>query len=202
MRQRAHGGMCTDGTHLAHAHTMPRPSTPTSPPNWALDELRETLDERQLIACVGSDVSLQAGRLMAAMFPTIMFTINASSIAVLWLGADRIADGQMAVGSLVAYLTYLVQILMAVVMATFMVSMIPRAAVSAERIVEVVPRCRVRKRGREAPVRASRFRRNDAMAGDRLRPAALHPHDERVVRNPAVGHLWQRRQISRPEVSV
>ena len=83
-------------------------------------------------------VSLRTGRLMAAMFPTVMFTINASSIAVLWLGADRIADGQMEVGSLVAYLTYLVQILMAVVMATFMVSMIPRASVSAERIVEVL----------------------------------------------------------------
>ncbi len=85
-----------------------------------------------------TEVSLQAGRLMAAMFPTVMFIINASSIAVLWLGADRIAAGQMEVGSLVAYLTYLVQILMAVVMATFMVSMIPRAAVSAERIVEVL----------------------------------------------------------------
>ncbi len=85
-----------------------------------------------------TEVSLRAGRLMAAMFPTVMFTINASSIAVLWLGADRIGAGQMEVGSLVAYLTYLVQILMAVVMATFMVSMIPRAAVSAERIVEVL----------------------------------------------------------------
>ncbi len=83
-------------------------------------------------------VSLRTGRLMAAMFPTVMFTINASSIAVLWLGADRIAAGQMEVGSLVAYLTYLVQILMAVVMATFMVSMIPRASVSADRIVGVL----------------------------------------------------------------
>ena len=83
-------------------------------------------------------VSLRTGRLMAAMFPTVMFIINASSIAVLWVGADRIDAGQMAVGSLVAYLTYLVQILMAVVMATFMVSMIPRASVSAERIVEVL----------------------------------------------------------------
>jgi ATP-binding cassette subfamily B protein len=85
-----------------------------------------------------TSVSLRAGRLMAAMFPAVMFIINASSIAVLWVGADRIAAGQMEVGSLVAYLTYLVQILMAVVMATFMVSMIPRAAVSAQRIVEVI----------------------------------------------------------------
>jgi ATP-binding cassette subfamily B protein len=85
-----------------------------------------------------TDVSLRTGRLMAAMFPTVMFIINVSSIAVLWLGADRIASGQMEVGSLVAYLTYLVQILMAVVMATFMVSMIPRASVSADRIVDVL----------------------------------------------------------------
>ncbi|MEL6983414.1 MAG: ABC transporter ATP-binding protein, partial [Actinomycetota bacterium] len=85
-----------------------------------------------------TEVSLRTGRLMAAMFPTVMFTINASSIAVLWLGASRIEAGQMQVGSLVAYLTYLVQILMAVVMATFMVSMIPRASVSAERIMEVL----------------------------------------------------------------
>jgi len=88
---------------------------------------------RQLTA-----TSLRAGRLMAAMFPTVMFTINAASIAVLWVGADRIGAGRMQVGSLVAYLSYLVQILMAVVMATFMVSMIPRAAVAADRVREVL----------------------------------------------------------------
>ena len=85
-----------------------------------------------------TDTSLRAGRLMAAMFPTVMFTINAASIAVLWVGANRIGAGQMQLGSLVAYLSYLVQILMAVVMATFMVSMIPRATVAAGRIVEVL----------------------------------------------------------------
>ena len=84
-----------------------------------------------------TDTSLRAGRLQAAMFPTVMFTINAASIAVLWVGANRIGAGQMQLGSLVAYLTYLVQILMAVIMATFMLSMIPRAAVAAERIQEV-----------------------------------------------------------------
>jgi ATP-binding cassette subfamily B protein len=75
---------------------------------------------------------------MAAVFPTVMLIINMSSIAVLWLGADRIDAGQMDLGSLVAYLSYLVQILMAVVMATFMVSMIPRASVAGERISEVL----------------------------------------------------------------
>jgi ATP-binding cassette subfamily B protein len=85
-----------------------------------------------------TETSLVAGRLMSSMFPTVNFVINVSSVAVLWLGADRIATGQMQVGSLVAYLSYLVQILMSVVMATFMISMIPRAAVSAGRIQEVL----------------------------------------------------------------
>jgi ATP-binding cassette, subfamily B, multidrug efflux pump len=83
-------------------------------------------------------VSLRAGRLMSVMFPTVGLIMNMSSLAVLYVGADRIAAGQMQVGSLVAYLTYLVQILMAVVMLTFMVSMIPRAGVAADRIVEVL----------------------------------------------------------------
>jgi ATP-binding cassette subfamily B protein len=85
-----------------------------------------------------TDVSLRAGRLMSSMFPTVNLLINISSVAVLWLGADRVASGEVQVGSLVAYLSYLVQILMSVVMATFMVSMIPRAAVSSGRIEEVL----------------------------------------------------------------
>ena len=85
-----------------------------------------------------TDVSLRAGRLMAAMFPTVNFLINISSVAVLWLGARYVNSGEIEVGTLVAYLTYLVQILMSVVMATFMVSMIPRASVSADRIIEVL----------------------------------------------------------------
>ena len=82
--------------------------------------------------------SLRTGRLMAAMFPVVTFIINASSIGVIWVGGDRISDGSLGLGSLIAYLTYLIQILMAVVMATFMASMIPRAAVAAERIQEVL----------------------------------------------------------------
>jgi ATP-binding cassette subfamily B protein len=82
--------------------------------------------------------SLRAGRLMSSMFPTVNFLINASSVAVLWLGASRVNSGEIQVGTLVAFLTYLVQILMSVVMATFMISMIPRASVSADRIQEVI----------------------------------------------------------------
>ena len=85
-----------------------------------------------------TDVSLRAGRLMASMFPTVNVLINLSSVAVLWIGARFVNSGQIEVGTLVAYLTYLVQILMSVVMATFMVSLIPRASVSADRIQEVL----------------------------------------------------------------
>ncbi|MGO9872687.1 MAG: ABC transporter ATP-binding protein [Acidimicrobiia bacterium] len=85
-----------------------------------------------------TEVSLRAGRLMSSMFPTVNLLINASSVGVLWLGASRVNSGQVQVGTLIAYLSYLVQILMSVVMATFMISMIPRAAVSADRIQEVL----------------------------------------------------------------
>jgi len=82
--------------------------------------------------------SLRAGRLMSSMFPTVNLLINLSSVGVLWIGASRVNAGDIQVGSLVAYLSYLVQILMSVVMATFTISMIPRAAVSAGRIQEVL----------------------------------------------------------------
>jgi len=85
-----------------------------------------------------TDTSLRLGRLQAAMFPTVTVIVNVSSIGVLWVGADRIAAGDLQLGSLIAYLTYLLQILISVVMATFMVSMIPRAAVAAERIQDVL----------------------------------------------------------------
>jgi ATP-binding cassette subfamily B multidrug efflux pump len=83
-------------------------------------------------------VATRVGRLQARIFPIVMLVLNVSSVAVLWFGAGRIDTGQMQVGALTAFLTYLTQILMAVMMATFMTMMIPRAAVCAERIVEVL----------------------------------------------------------------
>jgi ATP-binding cassette subfamily B protein len=85
-----------------------------------------------------TQTSLRAGRLMALIFPTVMLVLNVSSVAVLWFGASRVSSGQMQVGSLTAFLSYLMQILMSVMMATFMVMMVPRAAVCAERIEEVL----------------------------------------------------------------
>ncbi len=75
---------------------------------------------------------------MALMFPIVMLVLNVSSVAVIWFGSFRIEDGSMQVGTLIAFLSYLMQILMSVMMATFMAVMIPRAAVSADRIGEVL----------------------------------------------------------------
>jgi ATP-binding cassette, subfamily B, multidrug efflux pump len=82
--------------------------------------------------------ALRTGRLMVLIFPTVMLILNLSSIAVLWFGAGRVDAGQMQIGSLTAFLMYLMQILMSVMMATFMAIMIPRAAVCADRITEVL----------------------------------------------------------------
>ena len=82
--------------------------------------------------------ALQTGRLFALMFPIVLLVLNASSVAVLWFGAYRIEAGLMQVGALTAFLTYLIQILMAVLMATFVAVLLPRAAVSADRIGEVL----------------------------------------------------------------
>ncbi|MEU7812924.1 ABC transporter ATP-binding protein [Pseudonocardia sp. NPDC049154] len=85
-----------------------------------------------------TDVATAAGRLQALIFPIVMLVLNASSVAVLWFGAIRIDAGEMQIGALTAFLAYLLQILMAVMMATFMAIMVPRAAVCAERITEVL----------------------------------------------------------------
>jgi ATP-binding cassette subfamily B protein len=82
--------------------------------------------------------ALQVGRLQALIFPTVMLVFNASSVAVLWFGASRVDSGQIEIGALTAFIQYLVQILMSVMMATFMLMMVPRAAVSSERITEVL----------------------------------------------------------------
>ncbi|WP_454083493.1 ABC transporter ATP-binding protein [Georgenia sp. Marseille-Q6866] len=97
--------------------------------------------ERQRFARANSELmgtSLTVGYLMALMFPAVQVVINASSVAVVWFGAGRIDSGAMEVGSLVAFLNYLMQILMSVLMASMMFMMVPRAAVSADRIEAVL----------------------------------------------------------------
>jgi ATP-binding cassette subfamily B protein len=85
-----------------------------------------------------TEASLTAGRLQALIFPTVMLVFNTSSVAVLWFGASAIDSGDLQIGAMTAFLAYLMQILMAVMMATFMLLMVPRAAVSADRISEVL----------------------------------------------------------------
>ncbi len=85
-----------------------------------------------------TETSLKAGRLMALMFPVVMFVVNASSVAVIWFGAGRIQSGSMTIGAMVAFLSYFTMILMSIMMASFVLLMAPRASVSAERIVEVL----------------------------------------------------------------
>ncbi len=82
--------------------------------------------------------ALAVGRLQALIFPIVMIILNASTVGVLWFGASRVSSGAMEIGSLTAFMAYLVQILIAVMMATFMSMMIPRASVSADRIGEVL----------------------------------------------------------------
>jgi ATP-binding cassette subfamily B protein len=97
--------------------------------------------ERQRFAQANTelfDVSLGIGRLLALLFPAVMLVLNASSVAVLWFGGRQVASGDLQVGELTAFLSYLMQILMAVMMATFMFMLVPRAEVCAERIQEVM----------------------------------------------------------------
>ena len=97
--------------------------------------------ETERFAKANADVTataVSAGRLFALVFPVVMLVMNVTSIAVLWFGSFRVEDGSMQIGALTAFLAYLIQILMAVMMATFMAIMIPRAAVSADRIGEVL----------------------------------------------------------------
>ena len=82
--------------------------------------------------------SLTAGRLMTLFFPIVMLVINGSSVAVIWFGGNRIADGSLSIGDLIAFLSYFVLILMSCMMATFVASMAPRAAVCADRIQDVL----------------------------------------------------------------
>lgn len=85
-----------------------------------------------------TEMQLATGRMLALMFPIVMTVVNLSSIAVVWFGAHRIDSGGMAIGDLTAFLAYLMQIVMSVMMATFMFMMVPRAEVCAERIQEIL----------------------------------------------------------------
>ncbi|MDN4474851.1 ABC transporter ATP-binding protein [Demequina sp. SYSU T00192] len=102
--------------------------------------VREPVEEERFADAnaLVTESALKAGRLMAAMFPLVLFVVNAGSAAVIWFGGYRIDAGEMQVGALTAFLSYLAQILFSVVMATFLFVLVPRAAVAADRIGEVL----------------------------------------------------------------
>ena len=82
--------------------------------------------------------ALRVNRLFALMIPSLTVIFNLSTVAILWFGSQRVDSGAMPIGNLTAFLQYVMQILMSVMMATFMFVMVPRAAVSAGRIQEVL----------------------------------------------------------------
>lgn len=84
------------------------------------------------------EASLRTGQLMALMFPAVMLVLNLTSVAVLWFGAYRVDSGEMQIGQLTAFLSYIAYILIAVMMSTMMFVLFPRAVVSSERIGEVL----------------------------------------------------------------
>ncbi|MEV3991098.1 ABC transporter ATP-binding protein [Streptomyces sp. NPDC049837] len=83
-------------------------------------------------------VALRSGRLMALMFPTVLLVWEGATVAIIWFGGLRLDSGSLQAGSLIAFLSYLMQILMAVMMTMFLMMQTPRAEVSAERIQEVL----------------------------------------------------------------
>ncbi|WP_411112812.1 ABC transporter ATP-binding protein [Streptomyces sp. 029-5] len=83
-------------------------------------------------------VALRTGRLTSVMLPTVMLVWELATVTIIWVGAHRLDSGALQAGSLIAFLSYLMQILMAVMMTVFLLMQLPRAAVSAERIQEVL----------------------------------------------------------------
>ena len=145
-----------------------------------------------------SETALTAGRWQALMLPVTTLTINCSSVALIWFGGMRIDYGQMQVGSLIAFLAYFTQILMAVLLATFILVVVPRAAVCAERITEVLSTDAGDRATPPNPVAAASVdgaikleRRHVLLSGRRKacaagcfadRPARYHDRDRRVAR--------------------
>jgi ATP-binding cassette subfamily B protein len=84
------------------------------------------------------ETSLSVNRLFALMMPILMAIMNLSTVAILWFGSVRVDSGEMPIGNLTAFLQYIIQILFAIMMATFMFVIVPRAAVSSDRIGEVL----------------------------------------------------------------
>ena len=148
-----------------------------------------------------TEVSIRAGRWMASMFPTVMLVVNVSSVAVIWFGGHRVDDGDMQVGALTAFLSYLMQILMSVMMGTFMLMQIPRSSVCADRITEVLDtgverRTAGRRRLRRGRPRAPRPRGRLLQLPGRRAAGPLRRRPQRPSRPDGGDHrVHRRRQV-------
>ena len=102
--------------------------------------VREPHERRRFAAANDdlTDAALRVGRLMALMFPSVMLISNVTIVFIIWFGGHLIEDGDVQIGALTAMIAYVMQILMAVMMASFLAMMAPRASVCAERIYEVL----------------------------------------------------------------
>jgi ATP-binding cassette subfamily B multidrug efflux pump len=85
-----------------------------------------------------TDVSVRAGRWLVTFFPLMMLIVNIASVGVIWFGGHLVDSGQMQVGPLTAFLAYLMQVMMSVLMGTFLFMQVPRSSVCADRIQEVL----------------------------------------------------------------
>ena len=102
--------------------------------------VREPFESQRFAKANGDlkEVQISVGRLFMTMMPLVMFILNLSSAAVMWFGAKQIQGGTLEIGSLTAFITYLMQILMSVMMATIVVMLLPRASVCASRVMAVL----------------------------------------------------------------
>ncbi|MEK3977952.1 ABC transporter ATP-binding protein [Psychrobacillus sp. FSL K6-2836] len=85
-----------------------------------------------------TDVSIKVNKVMAFLMPVMMLVMNITVVLIIWFGGIRIDGGSMLIGDLMAFIQYVMQIMFALVMASMMFIMVPRAAVSANRINEVL----------------------------------------------------------------
>ena len=85
-----------------------------------------------------TDVSIKVNKIMAFLMPVMMLVMNLTVVGIIWFGGIRINNGGMQIGDLMAFIQYVMQIMFALVMASMMFVMVPRAAVSAKRINEVL----------------------------------------------------------------
>jgi ATP-binding cassette subfamily B protein len=104
----------------------------------AFNRTRHEQDRFQTANADLTGTALRVNRMFALALPALLAIMNMSSVAVVWFGGHLIDSGQMPVGNLIAFLAYIMQIFFAIMLATFMVIFVPRAAASATRLEEVI----------------------------------------------------------------